>query len=450
MAQIDWKEALESERDVAILIKEQEEYGVYFNMEKALEYISILEDLKDQQYSIVRPYLKYEIIIKENKNKETGEYSFVKKIRNKNGTLTVSVINNYNDPSIVCGPFSRVLFEEPSISKRGLIIQQLLKLGWKPTEFTEKGYPKLTLEGEPVDTLEEVGEFGKALSLWYIYNHRQSQIKGFLPHVRKDGRIAAQCLSCGTNTFRAKHRVVANIPRPTSVFGKEMRSLFGVREGRVFVGADVSGLELRILAHHMKDPEYIHQILTGDIHTYNLKMGHPFLTTRDHAKTFIYMYIYGGGDEKAGKVIGGSRKQGKQLKDKFLENLPALAELISKVRRFAEKYGFLPAIDGRKIHLRSSEGRLLIHTALNALMQADGSIVTKKAMLIAANEIKKRGLDAYQMIFYHDEMAYDSAPDCADEVGKILVDSMRIAGEYFNLRIPITGEYKLGMDWGVH
>lgn len=71
-------------------------------------------------------------------------------------------------------------------------------------------------------------------------------------------------------------------------------------------------------------------------------------------------------------------------------------------------------------------------------------------MVIADEEIRRRNLDAHQIIFYHDEVAYDSSPECAEEVGQIITDSMRLAGEYYSLNIPIAGEYKLGTDWGVH
>lgn len=161
-------------------------------------------------------------------------------------------------------------------------------------------------------------------------------------------------------------------------------------------------------------------------------------------------FLYGAGDAKVGSIVGGTSKQGKHLKETFLSSLPALSNLSNKVRNFAQKYGFLPAIDGRKIYVRVFEGKILVHTALNCLLQANGSIVTKRAMVIAAKEIKRRGLNAHQIIFYHDEMAYDSSPECAEEVGEILIDSMRKAGEYYKLNIPITGEYKIGMDWGVH
>ena len=450
MARVRWEEALALERDVSIIVREQERNGIFFDIAKAKYFISLLEKMKEERYALIRPYLHYEVISLEKKEKLLSEitYSYVKKIRLKNGEYTKSVLNHYDDPSVVDGPFSRICIEEPSISKRGLIINQLLSMGWKPVDFTEKGTPQLTIKGEPVETLEQVGAFGKDLSAWYVYNHRQSQIRGFLPHIRKDGRISAQCNTCATNTFRGAHKVVANIPRVKSVFGKEMRSLFCVDEGRVFVGADVAGLELRMLAHHMNDPEYIQQILTGDIHNFNMeKAGLP---DRDCAKTFIYGFLYGAGDAKTGSIVGGSAKRGKELKETFLSSLPLLKALIDRVKTFARKYGFVPGIDGRKIYIRRFEGKILDHTALNALLQANGSIVTKRAMVICNAEIKKRRLDCFQILFYHDEWAYDAHPDCADEVGRIMVDSMRLSGEFYKLNIRIDGEYALGHDWGVH
>ena len=290
MAKIDWREGLALERDVAILLQKQSEYGIHFDIGKAKYFISLLEDKIAEEYFKIRPYLDYEIIVNEIKlkpediNDTSGLYKFVKNIYLKNGKYTQSVISHYSDPSIVLAPFSRIQIEEPSISKRQLIVSQLLKHGWKPTKFTDKGFPQLTLKGEPVDTLEKIGPFGKSLANWYIYNHRKSQLQGFIDNVRPDGRISSQ-FSGLTNTFRHKHKIVANVPRPTSLFGKEMREVFTVPDDKVFVGADVSGLELRMLAHYMNDDEYTHQILHGDIHTFNqIKAGLP---TRDSAKTFI-------------------------------------------------------------------------------------------------------------------------------------------------------------------
>jgi DNA polymerase I-like protein with 3'-5' exonuclease and polymerase domains len=175
-----------------------------------------------------------------------------------------------------------------------------------------------------------------------------------------------------------------------------------------------------------------------------------FEKPREKAKEFIYAFLYGGGDGKIGSLVGGNARVGKELKATFFKSLPALAVLSDKVKAFAARHKFLPSIDNRKIRVRTWEGKVLVHTALNCLLQANGSIVVKRAMIIADEEIKRRGLDAFQIIFYHDELAYDSAEDCAEEVGQIMVESFKKAGEFYNLNIPLTGEYKVGMDWSIH
>lgn len=443
---IDYTSGFILESKVSRILQEQEEYGVYFDIKASTRFILDLESLKEKNYLIIRKYLEYNIVCKESiKDKEIG---YVRKIKNKDGEYTRSVLNHYGDSSsIVNGCFSRIAIEEPVLSKRKLLIKQLLKKGWKPEEFTDKGFPKLTIGGEPVSSLSKLGSFGKSLALWYILSHRQSQIKGFLKHVHNN-RIPASCNPCGTNTFRARHKVVANIPRSSSVYGKEMRSLFRVEEGRVFVGVDISGLELRMLAHHMKDSDYTSQLLHGDIHTYNMEKAG--LSNREQAKTFIYAFLYGAGDRKIGSVINGSGKEGKILKSNFLKSLPLLNKLIMLVQRFGERTGFIPSIDCRKIHLRTIRGNVLVHTALNALLQANGSIITKRAMVIAWEELKKRELDAKQIIFYHDEMAYDTSSEVSEEVGEILLASIKKAGDFYNLRLPITGKVSYGDNWGIH
>ena len=131
------------------------------------------------------------------------------------------------------------------------------------------------------------------------------------------------------------------------------------------MGADLSGLELRCLAHYMNDKAYTNEILSGDIHTTNqLASG---LRTRAEAKTFIYGFLYGGGDELIGKIVGGGKKEGRAVKQQFLDNTPALKILRVRVEKASER-GYLKALDGRKIWVRST------HSALNFLLQSAGAM----------------------------------------------------------------------------
>ena len=153
---------------------------------------------------------------------------------------------------------------------------------------------------------------------------------------------------------------MAQVPNAGSPYGKECRSCWTVPKGYKLVGIDASSLELRMLAHYMDDPDYIEEVINGDIHTTNQKLAG--LKTRDQAKTFIYALVYGAGDAKIGSVAGGGINKGKELKQTFFKNLPSLKDLKEKVQK-ASNRGFLKGLDGRKIYVRSQ------HAALNTLLQ---------------------------------------------------------------------------------
>jgi DNA polymerase I-like protein with 3'-5' exonuclease and polymerase domains len=211
-----------------------------------------------------------------------------------------------------------------------------------------------------------------------------------------------------------------------------------VPEGYKLVGIDASGLELRMLAHYMADKEYINEIINGDIHTTNQKFAG--LKSRDEAKTFIYALIYGAGDEKIGKIISGNKQTGRKLRERFLSSLPALKSLKQRVERAAKK-DYLKGLDGRKIYVRHR------HASLNTLLQGGGAIVMKKAMCILQDLINLNTFDAKFVANIHDEWQLQVKESQADCVGRLGVSSIRNAGLHFNMRCPLTGEYKIGGNW---
>jgi DNA polymerase I-like protein with 3'-5' exonuclease and polymerase domains len=179
-------------------------------------------------------------------------------------------------------------------------------------------------------------------------------------------------------------------------------------------------------------------VVNGDIHTTNQKLAG--LESRDTAKTFIYALVYGAGDEKIGSVVGGSRKQGKELKQRFLDNLPTFKTLKEKVQGAARR-GYLMGIDGRKIYIRHE------HAALNSLLQGGGAIVMKKALVILANRLELSSTAFKFVANIHDEWQIEVAECRAHKVGELAVQSIIDAGEHFNMRCPLDGEYKIGGDW---
>ena len=238
------------------------------------------------------------------------------------------------------------------------------------------------------------------------------------------------------------HRMSSSNPNLQQVtasnkeYGPEMRALFTVPEDKVLVGADLSGLELRCLAHYMKSDNYTKELLTGDIHAVNQKLAG--LKTRDKAKTFIYAFLYGAGDAKIGSIVGRESSVGKTIKERFLENTPSLAKLKKQVGIASDK-GYLKALDGRHIIVRSE------HAALNFLLQSAGAIIAKRAWVIF-HELATH-LDYKQLGVIHDEIQIECSPDDAEEIGKLTVKAMELTTDYYKLRCPISGEYKIGRSW---
>ena len=337
------------------------------------------------------------------------------------------------------------------------IIERLQEMGWEAKEFTDKGQPKMD---EPI--LLQVGrEFPEAEPLveYSLVTKRLSQIAegrgAWLKMVGDDGRMHGRCNTMGTITYRFTHSSpnMAQVPGVRAPYGKECRSFFHVAPGFRLVGCDVSGLELRLLAHYMSrwdGGEYAKIILEGDIHTRNQETAG--LSTRDQAKTFIYAFLYGAGDGKLGSIATPDekndaklRKVGKELRRRFMAKTPALERLSQAVRVKAAKNKRLEGLDGRAIIVRSA------HSALNALIQSAGSIATKTATVRFRHLMEGAGHqmpDDWCLVAHvHDEWQTEARESIADETARLAIQSIEDAGDILSLRCPITGEARVGANW---
>jgi DNA polymerase I-like protein with 3'-5' exonuclease and polymerase domains len=231
---------------------------------------------------------------------------------------------------------------------------------------------------------------------------------------------------------------MAQIPSVGALYGTECRGLWIVDEGKKLVGIDASGLELRMLAHYMGDDNYTNEVISGDIHTANQKAAG--LTERSQAKTFIYAFLYGAGSPKIGSIVGGGAREGQQLIDKFLRNTPALKRLREAVEKDSAK-GVLTGLDGRKLRVRST------HSALNTLLQGAGAIVMKQALVLLDQKLKAYNIPAQFVANVHDEWQIEVDEWFADTVGRLGVQAIKEAGEFFAMKCPLTGEFKVGNNW---
>ncbi len=255
-----------------------------------------------------------------------------------------------------------------------------------------------------------------------------------------DGRIHGEVNTQGAGSGRCTH---AN-PNVAQVAGdKRLRALWcpGL-EDYVQVGVDLSGLELRMLAHYMAPHDkgaYANEILNGDIHTTNQEAAG--LPTRNDAKKFIYSFLYGAGDRKIGDDLGFSAGKAKELKQTFLKTLPALSKVIDEVHWSFHDGGTVELPDGRWVQCRTE------HAALNTKLQGAGAIVSKYWMVVAARRLKEAGIRYMQMAYVHDEVQYAVHKDDAERACKIITDASLEAGDRLGIKMPIHSEADIGENW---
>lgn len=458
----------------------------------------------------------------------------------------------------VHGALTPLVWEEIPLGNRDAVKQILYKYGWRGINYndTELEYieengelPKAwagKIDDESIEVWDDPPEWCKGIAEWYVLCSRRNQIlnpkdekyfienkkwprqaskknecRGILPRAichdqgmwrhktaqefyeyhkawptEGHWRVPAVAFACATNTFRMRHKVVVNIPS-RGLYGKEMRRIFIAGPGKMLLGCDGAGLELRMLAHFMADSLYTDIILNGDIHTFNQEMAG--LPTRDMAKKFIYMFLYGSGIPNLARQIGMSEHEMGKCVAKFKKSLPSLDNLIDRVQDSGNQFGYLLSVDGRWGRIRAKNGKLALNTALNVLLQMTGSLVMKWAHVFAESMAVQKGFiedeaDFPMVAHQHDEAQMEvdtkdvkiiqyeieasewekeekrqhkdsegriwSAPikvlDTKDKIqcirhyhplGNIYCKSLKLAGEKLNLRIETAGEYKIGESW---
>ena len=323
---------------------------------------------------------------------------------------------------------------------RKQIGERLMEMGWKPKDFTEKGnviVNELVLESVDFYEARECKEY---LLLQKRASHIKSWIKFCDPNT---SRIYGNVRTLGTVSTRCSHNSpnVAQTPAVYSPFGRECRNCWTVsdKEKYKLLGCDANSLELRVLAHYMKDKKYINELVNGDIHSINQELAG--LPTRDMAKTFIYALIYGAGQYKIAQILNKDLAIAKIVMDKFMGNVPALEKLLTNVNDCARRSRKLRALDGRYLHVRK------LPAALNVLIQGGGAIVCKDWLIQIMREIERRKLDARPVANIHDEIQFEVRDDQAEELGKITQESMKQTEKELKLICPLDSSYQVGVTW---
>jgi len=155
--------------------------------------------------------------------------------------------------------------------------------------------------------------------------------------------------------------------------------------------------------------------------------------------------MYGAGEAKLGTIVGGGFAEGKKMKDKFFNKIPALKKLTDTVVGAVRAKGYLLALDGNKYFIRSE------HSALNTLLQGCGAVVMKYYLILLDENLQKKykcGDEDYEFVLnVHDEVQIECREDIAKDIAKICVDTFDDVTKRLNFRIPLRGSADIGYNW---
>lgn len=476
---------------------------------------------------------------------DTSPTGFVQKRERKLSKTSERIFEDWIHVEKKDGSFDLCVMQEFNPGSSTQIAERLLSLGWEPKKFTPTGNPstdKETLQR----VLEEMGdkfEEVKFLADYNIVADRHQKAEKWLELVREDGRVHGRINPIGAGTHRCSHfdDNMANIAAvqissktteefkketgrdPSTVeeftefkdyvfikdepekkeveialtgrlgaYGWESRSCWTVPPGKVLLGCDAAGIQLRGLAHYMDDKEYTRKLLEEDIHVVNqLAAGLP---TRKKAKTFIYAWLLGAGDLKIGEIVGVTEEEfeelftyakrhdppypvrgsyqnsnlfkyitsklkregvpvlrrtvatiikGFRVKERFLDRTPSLKRLKTVDLPNAAKEGYVTGLDGRRLWIPSE------HLAMSLYLQGFEAVVMKVAMDIYHREAAKVKLPFKQVGFVHDEFQIEVREDRAHELGGIVVNAFQTAGTLLKTRCPIDADYRIGKNWAM-
>ena len=414
----DW---VQLEHQVAQLMTKQELHGWCFNERAAWQLASALQKELEETKEVLRerhPFVQGATFNPKRNNKRQGYFQGCESVRLKE-----------------LNPTSR--------DHIAWILSTFY--GWKPTQKTTTGKPVIdeTILMETASGgISIAADFAKCLDITKKLGMISEGTNAWLKLATTANRVHHHC-SVGCATFRMSHKNpnLAQVPSDS-----RFRELFIPTPGQVMVGADLAGIELRMLAHYLArydSGRYADILLNGDIHQVNAdKIG----ISRRLVKTVTYAFLYGAGDQKIGLSYDPSlsstraKSKGKDIRAAYVEAIPGLDSLLSAVKAAGDR-GFVKAIDGRRVPLDSP------HKALNFLLQGSAAALAKRWLVLNQENITNLQLCCSQLAFVHDELQFECSPEHVNKLSNSLTTTATDAGRYYNLRIPIEAEATAGDSW---
>ncbi len=332
------------------------------------------------------------------------------------------------------------------------------KLGLPPVKKTKTGY------STDVEVLERLSGAhaipGLVLEYRTLAKIRSTYVEVLPGMVNpRDGRIHTTFHQTQTATGRlsSSDPNLQNIPVRADL-GRRIRSGFVAEPGCVFVGADYSQVELRLLAHLSGDAELTRRFQEGeDIHVATacavFGVSPPGVTPdlRRRAKAINFGILYGMSPFGLSRELGIGGKEARQYIDQYFRRYPGVYRYIEELKEQARKDGYVHTILGRRRFLRdiNSQNRVLREAAermaINTPIQGSAADIIKLAMIRVDREFRVRHLRAGLILQVHDELIVEGPETEAPEVERLLTGAME---GVVSLSVPLTVSVSRGKHWG--
>lgn len=370
-------------------------------------------------------------------------------------------------------PFSLFEYEEFNPNSPIQVVTRLNEAGWRPVNKT-KGHIEAERNGPPeaLERFREVGwkideenlatlpetapEASKRLAEYLLLSSRLGDLNEWIGlYNPKTGRIHGTFNGLGSWTHRKSHQRpnMANIPALTNrhgkpqPYGEAFRSLWTASPGRVLVGCDAEGIQLRLFAHYCNDTRLIEAIVNGkkedgtDIHTLNKKVLDTICNSREVAKTYIYALLLGAGKRKQAQILSCSTREADEGLERILKFYPGWKQLKEgKIQEDAAK-GYFEGLDGRLVIFPSA------HHILAGYLQNGESVVMKMASVLWHEELTRMDVPFTFVNDVHDEWQTETLPEFAEVVGQVQAEAIARIGRELGLNCPLAGKYVTGSNW---
>lgn len=346
-------------------------------------------------------------------------------------------------------------FNINSTQQLGVILFE--KLGLPVYKKTKKGY------STDVDILEKLKDkhpvIEKILEYRSLMKLNSTYVEGLLPYINeKTKRIHSYFHQTVTATGRISSTEpnLQNIPTRTQ-FGKRLRKVFKPEEGYVFIDADYSQIELRVLAHISKDEHMLEAFKNDeDIHVQAASkvLGIPkeevTKEQRSSAKAVNFGIVYGISDFGLSEQLGVSKKKAKEYIEQYLEKYSGIKKFMDDIVEIAKEQGYVETVFHRRRYIKELESNNYMvrqfgaRAAMNTPIQGTAADIMKIAMIDVYNKLKEEKLDAKIILQVHDELMIECKENDKEKVKTILKSCMENA---ITLLIPLKVETSEADNW---